>query len=198
MQVFIDRTLSPDAQRARLADVAKRASAELIASGRASARFTRYVDGQEGAPETAVRADGVIVYQFHYIGEAVAFAITFLKQRASPGASGKYLRGFRVSVDGRVIDMAVLRTDKIKPGSDVYVFNVEPYSRKIDVAMSGNRPLKYRIQPGLFEDAAKAVRHQFGSTVSVKRVYTIKFTGQQRSRHSGRLIDSPALLITSL
>lgn len=198
IQVFRDANLSPAAQSARLAKVAREAVAELIAANRATPRYTRSVDGRPGADESSVLPDGRISYAFHYIGDAAEFALTFLRYRASPIASGRYRDGFRVSVDGRPFDVRTFDKTKIPPGAEVFVYNVEPYSRKIDVGMSGTRTLRYRIPSGLFEAAASAVRRQFGNSVSAKRLYTVRFPGQGRAKHSGRIIDSPALAIAGL
>ena len=51
VQVFISSSLSPAAQSARLAAVARQGLADLIASGQAPSRHTTIVDGVEGRSE---------------------------------------------------------------------------------------------------------------------------------------------------
>ncbi len=84
LQLFVDRTLSPAAQSARLAQAAKAEVARLIATGRASPNFIRFVDGVEGAPEESVKPanDGAIVYRFPVLGRVCMFALTFLVERS--------------------------------------------------------------------------------------------------------------------
>lgn len=75
VDVFVSRDLSAEARSLALATAAEKGTRELIASGRASSRFVRVVDGREGAPAASVRPDGVIVDRFSYIAEVVEFAL---------------------------------------------------------------------------------------------------------------------------
>lgn len=198
LRVFIDRSLSPEAQSRHLAVVAKRERDQMIAAGRASPRYRRFVDGVEGAAEEAVRpADGGrIVYRFGILGPVCTFALSFLINR-SPARSGIPLNpatgktahfrdGFYFGITEGV------RTDggKFVPAAQfdpalltatvtqVVIGNMVPYSRKVDVQLIGLKSLSFSVDPGLFDDAVKQIRARFGSVVSVKRVWTMDFPGQ--------------------
>ena len=201
IRVFVDANLSPAAQSARLAGAARTAVADLVASGQAGPRYTTYVDGQAGADESRVKPRGVILYEFSSIGDAAEFAVTFLIARSGPAVSGAYRAGFVVAVNGRPIPARMFRKASVPPDAEVLIYNVEPYSRKIDVQLSGGRRLKYRTPPNLFDDAARAVKGRFGNSVAARRLYTIRFAGQatiRRGKAAGRIVDSPALVLTSL
>jgi hypothetical protein len=202
-RVFIDQQLSPAARSARLADAAKAGVAELVASGRASPYYRRFVDGQEGAQESSVKPNGgVILYQFSYVAETVAFAIAFLRGR-SPVGSGRYRDGFVVSVDGRPIPAAQLQPRSIPLDAEIIIYNPLPYSRKIDVQFAGKRKLRFSVPPNIFDDCARAIRARYGNTATAKRVYSVTFpgqyirkTGKGRTRGAGSPVQSPAIIIT--
>lgn len=208
VQVFVDAALSPAARAAQLAAVAKQGVADLIASGQASPRFQRFVDGRADAPEESVDGrHGVILYQFSSVADATAAALDFLRARA-PARSGDYRNSFYVAVDGRFIPARMFRMDSVPPSAEIVIGNTEPYSRKVDVQLVGSKPLRFSVPPGLFDDAARDLRRRFGNTVTVKRVYSMNFPGQYRlrqtthragshrvARKAGTLVESPALII---
>lgn len=197
-EVFVDRSLSPREQSATLARIAREGLADLISSGRAAPDYEKFVDGREGAAEETVRPDGVIVYRFDVLGEAAAFAMAFLLQR-SPERSGRYRSGFWYAVDGRPVSRASFDTQRIAAGTqEVILYNREPYSRKIDVQLVGGRPIQVMVPPGIFDDAAKAVRRRFPN-LDARRLSTVRFPGMERAktgRRAGRRLDYPALVIT--
>lgn len=196
--VFLSRVLSPREQSAALARVAREGVAELIRSGRASPDYDRFVDGRAGADEETVRPDGTIVYRFVVLAEAAAFAMAFLLER-SPERSGQYRRGFWFAVDGRPVSRASFSTQRLDPGaSEVIIYNREPYSRKIDVQLVGGQRFRVMVPPGIFDDAAKAVRRRF-PTLQARRLHTVNFPGMERAKtgtRAGRRLEYPALLIT--
>jgi hypothetical protein len=99
LKVFVDRTLSSEAQSKQLAERAKKELASLVSSGRASNSFRRFVDGREGAPEESVgpAPNGQIVYRFNHLGAICQFALSFLVNR-SPSRSGTYRRSFYLGI----------------------------------------------------------------------------------------------------
>ena len=200
IRTFIDAKLGPAARAKHMADFARGHTAEMIRTGRASPKYTVFVDGAEGAAEETVRPGGLIVHEFHYLGEAVTYALGFLRGR-SPTGPGKpkdkrYPRPYRdcfvVAVDGRPIPAAAFNPDKVPAGAEVYVYNTQPYSRKIDTQLVGKTRLRFSVPPGLFTDAARAVRRRYGNSVSVSRVYSVSFPGQY-VRVNGVTTQSPAL-----
>ncbi|WP_372397106.1 hypothetical protein ABMY26_23845 [Azospirillum sp. HJ39] len=204
LRVFVDQALSPEAQSRRLADIAIAERDRLIASGRASRRFRRWVDGVEGAPETAVRpADGGrIVYRFSIMGAVCNFALSFLIARSPPrssaplnpgtGKTAHYRDGFFFAIadsaspryqsgdfSGRLVPAAQFNPAALSPTiTEIIIGNTLPYNRKVDVQLIGGQSLTFSVPPGLFDDAVKAIRSRFGDLVEVKRVYTMNFYGQ--------------------
>lgn len=201
LKLFTDRTLGPSAQSAALARLAKRELAALIASGRASPNFQRYVDGALGKPEEAVRPapSGAIVYRFSVLRPVIMFALSFLVER-SPNRSGKYRKGFYVAPDGKFIPAAQFNPAALTANvQEVFIGNTEPYSRKVDVQLVGGRSLHFSVPPGLFADCAAAIKSRFGTIVDVRRIYTLNVPGGytlRRGKKAGGQVESPALVIT--
>jgi hypothetical protein len=213
-RVLVDREFSPAARSRALATMAKRGLADLLASGRASRRYRTFVDGQEGRAEESVSDRGVILYEFQYLGEVVAFAIGFLQRRA-PVKSGRFRAGFFVSVDGRFLspDQLVMRfglkrlefsgfqPDSVPPGAEIIIGNKYPQNRKVDVQIAGGHTLRFTVPSGMYDDAARAIRRQFGNTVTARRLASVRFPGQyvaRRGKGAGSAVQSPGLLITAL
>lgn len=211
VRVFIDQNLAPVAQSAALASVARAGVASLVASGNASSRYTTFVDGAAGASEDSVKPSGTIAYVFEYLGDVVSFAIGFLINR-SPVRSGKYRDSFFVSVNGRPIAAADFDATLIPIGAEIFIYNSQPYSRKIDVQTVGKRRLTFSVPPGLFADCAQAIRARFGNSVTAQRVYNVDFPGKYSLRQRqmrpaprahlilrgvGELVESPGLMIVA-
>jgi hypothetical protein len=199
-KLFVERELSGPARSAKLAAFARTGLAELIASGKASPSYRRFVDGREGAQESDVRPDGVILYEFSYIAEAVLFAITFLQGR-SPVRSGRFRESFIVAVDGRPIPARQFQPRSVPLTAEVIIYNKQPYSRKVDVQTVGGRRLRFSTPAGLFDDCARAMKRRFGNSFTAKRLYSVAAPGQyvlRRGPKKGRRVDSPAVVITPL
>lgn len=202
---FISQHLSPEARSRRLAEIAETTVAGWIKQGRASPRFRRFVDGVEGAPASAVRSGGRILYEFSNIGEAVEFAVAFLRARCpvGPGApkDKRYPRPYKdcfvVAVNGRPIPWDQVNPSAIPVDAEIFIYNSQPYSRKIDVQLVGKRRLRFSVPPGLFKDAASAVSRRYGNTLRVERVYSVSFPGQY-IRRTGETVQSPALHIFAI
>ncbi|MBP2302518.1 hypothetical protein [Azospirillum picis] len=206
LRVFADRALSPEAQSRRLAEIAITERDRLIAAGRATRRYRRWVDGVEGAPETAVRpADGGrIVYRFSILGAVCTFALSFLINRSPPrssaplnpatGKTAHYRDGFYFGIKdsssahagkgdsaGRFVPAAQFNAAALSPTvTEIIIGNNLPYSRKVDVQLIGGEALSFSVPPGLFDDAVKAIRSRWGDVVEVRRVYTMDFPNQYR------------------
>lgn len=199
-RLFVDRELSGPARSAKLAAFARDGVAKLIAEGKAAPTYRRFVDGREGAQESDVKPDGVIQYEFSYIAEAVLFALAFLQAR-SPVRSGRFRESFVVAVDGRPIPARQFQPRSVPLAAEVIIYNLQPYSRKIDVQTAGGRRLKFSTPAGLFDDCARALRRRFGNTVVGKRLYSVSFPGQytlRRGEKKGQRVNSPAIVITPL
>lgn len=212
IQVSLNTTLSPAARSKHLAAFARRELRNLIQSGRASDAYTRVVDGRRDVSEDAVRGDGrgVITYYFSYTTEATMFAIAYL-QRRSPVRSGRFRRGFIVSVNGRMIPAGSFNPRSAPSDAEIIITNTEPYNRKVDVQQVGGRTLHFNVPPKMYEDCARAVNRRFGNTIRATRYYDIDFSGKYRlrarqvrksGRYAGRVVrakgdyvQSPGLII---
>ncbi len=199
IRVFIDRELSPEAMSARLAETAKKALADLQASGRAPTVYRRFIDGgNEGAAEETARRQ--VYYEFSSLADAVSYAIERLQAHA-PVESGAYRDGFMVAVDGRPVPARGYVARSVPPGATVFLYNREPYSRKVDTQRIGTRPILYHTAPGMFDAVAKEVRGRFGNSVKVERLYTVNIPGAYRLKTGakrGKQVESPALQITAV
>ena len=199
LQVFVEKELSPAAMARKLAQVADEGAARLIAEGRASPRFQRFVNGSPGTPvDRALPDAGYIVHEFTFIGEAVVFAVEYLQERL-PAKDGKLRNSLTVSVEGRPIRLSSLDPEKIPPDATILIYANQPYSRKADVQLIGKQPLRFNKPAGSFADAAAAVRSRFGNTLHCQRLYSVSVPNQWRRQHGqvGRLVEYPALEISA-
>lgn len=144
--------LEPDEIRHALAVYARKSVAEAVQSGRASARYDRYVNGRRGASEDSVQLPGPIVYEFSLWEPILTFALLELARRA-PVRSGRFRKSFIVLADQQV----VTDFDRIGPNDEVIITNFQPYVRK---AESGGLGVpRYSI----FDGAKRALARQFGN-----------------------------------
>jgi len=157
---------------------------------------TRIVNGRIGADEDSVILPGPIVYSFSWWAQILEYALAFLHAR-SPSKSGDYRAGFFVLADGREVQPP--QFGRIAAGAEVIIGNDRPYSRKLDVQMSGGRSIRVSVPPGIFADGASAIRAKFVDLVTVKRFYTISYRGQYTLKTGpkrGKPVNSPAIVIT--
>ena len=194
---FVQDGLEPAVQSKILADFARAGVAELIATGQASPKYKRFVNGTEGLLEDAVKPDGSIAYRFGYMGEVATFALEFLQSRSPvriPAAKGKYIDCFVIAVNGRPIKQQNFAPDSVPNDAELYIYNSQPYGRKVDVQLVGKKKLRFNVPEGLFRDAAAAVNGRFGNLVSAVRVYDVDFSGKWETK-KGRKVEYPALKI---
>ncbi|MGC2853958.1 hypothetical protein ACM64Y_00650 [Novispirillum sp. DQ9] len=177
INVFADKTLAPEALSGHLAAFAKGWLDDAVASGKASPFYTRSVDGVEGAPESSVRPDGVIVYRFSVIQEAAAFALAFLVNR-SPLRTGRYAKSWKISVDGAWYDGDVFA---IPTGKEIIITNDQPYHRRVATGSEGFERYKR-----MMEDARQAVMRRWsGGVLEVERAF-VDIPGAYRLKGPGR------------
>jgi hypothetical protein len=150
--------MEPSAINGALARFAKDELAKAIAAGEASSIYTRYVNGREGAPEESVQAPGPIVYDFSYWQPIIAFALDFLQKR-SPVLTGRYGSTHVVMLGSQVVNP----TAEIGAGEEVQIVNTQPYARKIEVGH-----MLMSMPDGVYQDALRAVRSQFGRVIDVR------------------------------
>ncbi|PWC69097.1 hypothetical protein TSH7_01235 [Azospirillum sp. TSH7] len=129
-------------------------------------------------------------------------------------AKGRFTASGRDLAGGKFVKMQDFNPDALTPNvTEIVIGNTQPYSRKVDVQLEGNRKLSFSVPAGLFDDAVSAIKSRFGTLVDVKRVYTMTFPGQYRLKQeqyhqsgrrkgrgrgrAGKLVESPAIVITS-
>lgn len=152
IRVATDRALAPERRAALLAEAARRALAEALSTHRAAPPYTRTVDGVLGAPESAVRAEGSVLYRFNLLPAAIGFALGYAQQR-SPIASGDYRRAWRIYVDGRLLED---EPDAIPAGATCMLVNPMPYTRKVEVG-----GMRMSVPPGVVEAMRQALRRRY-------------------------------------
>lgn len=199
-RVFYDQNLSPAAQSAHLATVARGELARLISAHQFPDSYQRFVDGNRGASEDTVRPDGTILYEADVLADAVQFAMTYLVARTVPSDTGRLNRGWQVAIgeNGRFIPFRQFVGTSLPYGATVTLFNDTPYWRKVETGLIGTRKLKYSIPPDIIEDACVAISERFSGSVSASRKYSISYTGQQRQKRGRQdLIQAPALVLAT-
>ena len=146
-----------------LVATARREHAKVLEAPPRPLRFTRYVDGAQGAPEEAVRANGVITYVYNRVDVVVQFAMETLFDR-SPVYTGAYRLAHTIFLNG----VAVSNLKDWKPGSEVSIANFLPYSRKIEIGAMTMR------QPGtdhVYEQAEQIVKRRYGNVATIIFTY---------------------------
>ncbi|MCV3738377.1 hypothetical protein OCK02_19405 [Rhizobium sp. TRM96647] len=144
--------LEPEAIRVALAAFAKRSVSEIIASGRASPRFERYVNSRRGLPEEAVQLPGPIVYEFSLWEPIITFALEELRKR-SPVKSGRFRNSFIVIVRGAI----VTNFDGIGAEDEVIITNFQPYIRKAEGGVLSTKRF------AIFDGTKRALARAFGN-----------------------------------
>lgn len=199
-RVFYDANLSPAAQSARLATVARAELSRLIGLNQFPADYQRFTDGNRGASEDTVKSNGTILYEADVLADAVDYAIRYLVARTVPESSGQLNSGWQVAIGetGRFVPSRQFKGSSLPYGATVTIFNTTPYWRKVETGLIGTRKLKYRIPPDIIEDACVAIRERFSGSVTATRKYSISYTGQQRQKRGRQdLIQAPALVLAT-
>lgn len=147
-----------------LAEFAKQANAAVMAFDPKPAGFIRTVDGSVGVPEENVRPDGVIVYQYQRIEEAVLFAMDVLR-RLSPVKSGAYREAHTIFFNGKAV---LDRLPTVGLDDRIVISNLEPYARKIEL---GTMKMTVSGTDMVYQQARQIVREQFRGRVLVDFTY---------------------------
>jgi hypothetical protein len=145
-----------------------------------------YVDGNEGAPLTSVKPDGVIRAEFHLFGEVLAWIATQL-QTHSPVLTGRYAKSHELFADG-------VQTDNPNnpPPADEYVFtNIQPYARKIERGKSSQAP------DGVYQAVATLAQRRFGNIAKITFSYRTAIGGGLVGGKAGDRSDvrNPAIIV---
>lgn len=205
VKVMIAQDLGPDAVARDLAAAARKGLREYLDSLADPPTYETIVNGRRGAMEDAVKPPGPILYEFSWWGAILGYALPFLRARA-PRSSSVYRHGhkgrqayrdsFFVMANGREVQPSGF--DTIAPDAEVTIGNDAPYSRLLDIQLIGTKPVKVSVPPGIFKDAAEAVRAKFGQLIDVRHVYNVTFRGGYRLEtgpRAGKQVHSPALVL---
>lgn len=161
IDLILARDLSPRAQSARIAEVAR----EELAMGQARNRSAlgylpkhqTFVDRRKDAPLETVRPDGVIVFEFELIETALG-AIAEMLILASPVRSGRYQASHALFADGVEVEPG-----QIPPNAREFAFvNSQPYARKIERGLSPQSP------EGVYHVVATMASRRFGNMARIK------------------------------
>jgi hypothetical protein len=172
--------LSPEARSATLAQFAREKLAEADAKNAASAggaapSHDTFVDGVAEAPLEQVRPDGVIIFKFHLIGEAIQWVDQALINHSPRDAADRYERSHVWYADGVEFDPM----GQIPTAQEFVALNLQPYSRKIEG--TSKPPESPQAPEGVYEAVATLAHGKYG------RVATIGFT--YRAPLEGAVID---------
>lgn len=159
--VIVAQDLSPEARSAALAafareELAKAQEINAAALGRVPP-YETVVDGGRGRSPESVRPDGVIVFEFTLIEEALRWIGEQLVEN-SPVLIGTYAKSHVLFADG----------EEVAPGAAIpaateYVFvNMQPYARKIERGLSDQAP------DGVYQAVAALAQHRFGNVARVR------------------------------
>ena len=190
--LMLAEELSPEAQSQSLARYAKGQFEEALetntrALGRAP-NYEQFVDGSLSAPLEQVKPEGVIVFEFSLVTDAIEWIQEQLLKH-SPILSGRFRKSHILFADGAEVQFGA-----DVPDADEYVFvNTQPYSRKIEQGSSKQAP------DGVYEAVAVLASHKFGNLVKVRFTYReIVALGGARAtlRKEKRKAQQPTILIT--
>lgn len=195
----VEEFVSPAKAGAAMARYAKRELAKAIAAG-ASPYYETYVGGVKGRPETSVRPPEAIVYEFINWPIVIKSALEELRKRA-PRRSGTYAASFLVLAN----QTPVINGDysKIPVDAEVIIFNVQPYTRRIEVGANNSKGKRH------FDLSRLAVNRRFrGAFRAETRFLNIaggvhplvpyilkKSQGRRKDRQAGSPITYPAMVI---
>lgn len=195
------KDLQPKEVSRELARFARAELSKAIQSGEASTTYDRFVNGRKGAVEESVVAPGPIVYVFTNWPLVIRTAMVEFDKRV-PKRSGRYASGFIVLAGGA----PVRSFDAIKPEQEVIIFNVRPYTRKMEVG--ANRTGKRH-----FERTRQALQRRFGAggegfSFQVKYLtipagihpqvpYRLRRLNRRRDRSAGAVLNYPALVMNA-
>jgi len=204
---FATANLEPEAINALLAKFARDSVREVVASGRASENYERYVNGRQGATEETVQAPGPIIYEFSLWEPIITFALDELRRR-SPVKSGRFRSSFIVLANQR----ETADFDSIGPGDEVIITNFQPYVRKAENGLLGTKRFV------IFDGTKRALASRFGNQgrnaaafrfetkwldiqagVDAGMPYILKRAqGRRKDRQAGLPITYPAVVINQV
>jgi len=116
----------------------------------------------------AVTLPGPIVHNYQYFAEIVVYALAALA-KASPVASGDYLAGHTVYVNG----VAVERFDRLDDADQIMIANAVPYARRLEIGKTvAGRDFVLQVPNRIYETVAKRIlAPRFGNVARIEFGY---------------------------
>lgn len=146
-----------------LVRVAKREHNRVLNTSPRPVSFERFVDGKQGAPEEAVKANGTILYTYPRLEVVAQFALETLFD-LSPVLSGEYRKSHTLFLNGT----AVPNLRDYKSGDEVAISNPVPYARKIEI---GKMTMRVPGTERVYAQAEKIIRRQYGNIARIRFTY---------------------------
>lgn len=182
-----------------VAEIAKGANAAIMQLEPRPLGFTRTVDGVRGAPEEAVKPNGLIVYQYQRLDAVIEFALEILRA-LSPVASGRYRGAHTVLINGAPVAWPAV----VQSGDAVMISNAEPYARKIEL---GHMTMNVPGSDHVYQQAQQIVQSRFAAAARVNfamvdvpafSYWLRRSQRREKGRRAGAALTYPALQFTAL
>lgn len=207
--LLLDQELSPGARSRRLAEFAKDQLAIAQDQNRralgAVPPHETFVDGAAGRSVESVKADGVIVFEFRLIQDALG-AIGEMLVKASPVRTGRFQSSHILFADGVEVDPGRIPVD----ASEFAFVNTQPYARKIERGLSPQAP------EGVFNVVAVLAARRYGNLARIRygfrslpagavgrwsltgsaRALAKRVRGGNPAGHTDWLTRQPAIIVT--
>lgn len=194
-----DELLSPAKYGQAMARYAKQELRRAIAAG-ASPHYEVYVGGVKGRAEASVRPPEAIVYEFINWPIVIKAGLEELRKRA-PRRSGTYAASFLVLANQKPVMEG--EYGKIPVDAEVIIFNVQPYTRRIEVGANRSKGKRHfdlskiainRRFRGAFRAETRFLAISGGVHPLVP--YILKNSqGRRKDRQAGSAITYPAMVI---
>lgn len=183
-----------------LVRTAEAARSRVLSSIPAPSSYRQIVDGAEGAPLTAVRPDGTIVFAWQYLGEVVARTYEMVVS-SSPRDTGAYIAGIVVLADGTQVDVNAVPPD----AAQVYIVASVPYARRLEIGKrESGAPFVLQVPYQNMEHLATVAHRLYNTLAAISFEYVdltnpyVVRNASARRRRNGKLsgvIQYPAILI---
>lgn len=150
----------------------------------------------------SVKLPGPIVYNYRYLSDLLQVAMDEL-ERNSPRQSGAYIRGHTIFVNGQAVS-AVPKT--IKAGDQIYIANLVPYARKIEIGKTqAGRAFVIQVPNRIYERVTKLLKSRYRGQADIRFGYIDvgshalrRSQGRRSDRARGASVKSPAIFMTAL
>jgi hypothetical protein len=187
LRAFVDAALSPKEQSRVISDVAREALRDAEQkNARALGRtpeHTTTVDGRKEAALESVKPDGMIVFEFQIITDALVWIAEQLKTH-SPRRTGAFAASHILLADGKEVD------PKIAPSAQEYVFmSMLPYAGPLERGHSKQAP------NGIYEVVAALADRRFHNQARVQFTYRMMPGLMVRGRKAQKAVRQPAIIV---